>query len=99
MPPDQVVAFALTPAEPDEGMGSDPSDRPPQSPPLTTREREVAAMIARGFTSRDIAEALVISERTADAHAEHIRSKLGLHSRTQIAAWAVEHGLVTTQPD
>jgi non-specific serine/threonine protein kinase len=99
MPPDQVVAFALTPAEPDEGMGSDPSVRPPQSPPLTTREREVAAMIARGFTSRDIAEALVISERTADAHAEHIRSKLGLHSRTQIAAWAVEHGLVTSQPD
>jgi non-specific serine/threonine protein kinase len=66
---------------------------------LTRRELEVAVMIAQGFTSREIAEALIISERTADAHAEHIRSKLGLHSRTQIAAWAVQHGLATSQPD
>ena len=49
--------------------------------------------IARGLTSREIAERLVISERTADAHVEHIRTKLGLHSRLQIAAWAVEQGL------
>jgi DNA-binding CsgD family transcriptional regulator len=61
---------------------------------LTVREREVAALIARGLTSREIAERLVIAERTADSHAEHIRQKLDLHSRVQIAAWAVAHGLV-----
>jgi predicted ATPase/DNA-binding CsgD family transcriptional regulator len=65
---------------------------------LTPREREVAAMIAHGLTSREIAERLIISERTADSHAEHIRAKLGLRSRRQIAAWAIEHGLVAPPP-
>jgi non-specific serine/threonine protein kinase len=60
---------------------------------LSPREREVAALIAAGLTSRDIARRLVISERTADAHADHIRAKLGLRSRTEIAVWATENGL------
>jgi len=60
---------------------------------LSPREREVAALIAHGKTSKDIAEQLVITERTADAHADHIRQKLGLHSRAEIAAWATRHGL------
>jgi non-specific serine/threonine protein kinase len=61
---------------------------------LTRREQEIAALIARGRTSREIARVLVISERTADAHAEHIRDKLGLRSRTEIAAWAVQRGML-----
>ncbi len=60
---------------------------------LTTREREVAALIARGATSRAIAQALVIGERTAEAHVSHILAKLAFSSRAQIAAWAVEQGL------
>ena len=60
---------------------------------LTTREREVAALIARGATSREIARALTISERTAETHVSHILGKLGFSSRAQIAAWAVEKGL------
>jgi non-specific serine/threonine protein kinase len=60
---------------------------------LTGREREVAALIARGRTNAQIAAALVIAERTAEAHVEHIRTKLGVRSRAQIAAWAVAHGL------
>jgi DNA-binding CsgD family transcriptional regulator/Flp pilus assembly protein TadD len=60
---------------------------------LTAREREVVALIARGLSNREIAEALVISERTVEAHTGHIRDKLGHTSRTQVAAWAVEHGL------
>src|SRR5207248_1221095 len=60
---------------------------------LTAREREVAALVARGLSSREIAERLVISERTADTHVDHIRDKLGLHSRAQVAAWAMERGL------
>ncbi|HEV2238565.1 MAG TPA: tetratricopeptide repeat protein, partial [Ktedonobacterales bacterium] len=61
---------------------------------LTAREREVVALIARGHSNSEIAAALVISERTVEAHSGHIRDKLGLASRAQVAAWAVEHGLV-----
>jgi non-specific serine/threonine protein kinase len=60
---------------------------------LTAREQEVAILIARGKTSKEIADALVITERTADTHAAHIRDKLGLRSRAEIAAWAVRQGL------
>ena len=46
--------------------------------------------MARGLTNREIAEALVIAERTAANHVDHILSKLGFRSRAQIAAWAVQ---------
>ena len=60
---------------------------------LTPREREVAALIAQGKTNREIAVVLVIAERTADTHVQHILNKLGIGSRAQIAGWAVAHGL------
>lgn len=61
---------------------------------LSAREREVAALVAEGLTNRDIAERLVVSERTAENHVQHVLNRLGLRSRTQVAAWAVQHGLV-----
>jgi DNA-binding CsgD family transcriptional regulator len=64
---------------------------------LSVREREVAALIAAGLSNRAIADALVIAPRTADTHVSNILAKLDLHSRAQIAAWAVEHGLVAPQ--
>lgn len=64
---------------------------------LTSREREVAALIAQGKSNRAIAEALVIGERTVETHVGNILSKLGCISRTQIAAWAVEKGLVKSE--
>ena len=54
---------------------------------LTRREHEIAGLIARGLTNRQIGAALHISERTAENHVQHILTKLGLHTRTQIAAW------------
>jgi non-specific serine/threonine protein kinase len=56
--------------------------------PLTPREREVAALVARGLTNRQIGEALVITEGTAALHVKHILAKLSFSTRSQIAAWA-----------
>ncbi|MFN8512578.1 MAG: AAA family ATPase [Thermomicrobiales bacterium] len=60
---------------------------------LTTREREVAALIARGKSNRAIADDLYVVERTIEKHVENILGKLAFTSRAQIAAWAVEKGL------
>lgn len=60
---------------------------------LTPREREIAVLIAQGKSNRGIAEQLVLSERTVENHIGNILSKLHFHSRTQIATWAVDHGL------
>jgi ATP/maltotriose-dependent transcriptional regulator MalT len=60
---------------------------------LTPRERQVIALIAQGYSNRAIAQALVISEKTAEVHVGNILGKLGFGSRTQAAAYAVEHGL------
>jgi len=56
--------------------------------PLTGREREVAALVARGLTNRQVGARLGISDRTVESHIEHLRQKLGLGSRTAIAVWA-----------
>ncbi|KND30584.1 ATP-binding protein [Streptomyces acidiscabies] len=57
------------------------------APSLTRREREVAALVARGLTNRLIAAELSLSPRTADRHVENILTKLGLRRRSQIAVW------------
>jgi non-specific serine/threonine protein kinase len=59
-------------------------------PRLTRRELEVADLVARGFSNRDIARTLSIAERTATSHVEHLLNKLGFHSRSQIATWVTE---------
>src|SRR5438270_247851 len=61
--------------------------------PLSAREREVAALLAEGCSNRDIAERLVVSERTAENHVQHVLNRLGLRSRAQVAAWAIRNGL------
>jgi DNA-binding NarL/FixJ family response regulator len=61
---------------------------------LTPREREVAMLVAQGKSNRAIADGLVVSERTVEDHVGNILGKLGYTSRTQIATWAVETGLI-----
>ncbi len=63
--------------------------------PLSEREREVLALIARGYTNREIAEKLVIAEKTAGHHVSHILDKLGLSRRSEAAAYAVRKRLVS----
>jgi len=60
---------------------------------LSLREREVAVLVARGLTNRQIAEELIISERTAEGHVDHIRDKLGVHNRAEVAVWVVQNRL------
>lgn len=60
---------------------------------ITPREREVIALVAAGHSNREIAQQLVISERTARTHVSNILGKLGLSSRTQAAIWARDHNL------
>ena len=66
---------------------ADEHAEPPAAHPLSPREQEVAELIARGLTSREIATQLVLSEKTIDTHADHIRQKLGLRTRAEIATW------------
>ena len=69
-----------------KGRTQDPDD------PLTSREREVAVLVAHGRTNRQIAEALVVSERTAANHVQHVLTKLGFSRRSEIAAWVASRG-------
>jgi non-specific serine/threonine protein kinase len=84
-----LAPIASLPAEPAENMTGTHTSR------FTPREREVVGLVARGLSNREIAARLVISERTVDTHVQHILNKLGVDSRVQITAWAVEQGLHT----
>ncbi len=76
--------------------------RPPGSgpgpEPLTDREREVLALVAKGASNQEIGRALSISERTARTHVSNILTKVGLRSRTQAAIWAIREG-IASPPD
>ena len=65
-------------------------DAPPHEP-LTEREREVLALVAKGHSNKEIATLLDITERTARTHVSNILGKLDLASRTQAALWAIDH--------
>ena len=58
---------------------------------LSDREREVAALIARGLTNRQIAAALLITTQTANKHVSNILGKLALSTRSQVAVWVTQH--------
>ncbi|THA66711.1 response regulator transcription factor [Streptomyces sp. A0642] len=79
------VAGALL-AQDDPGTGTG------RGSTLTEREREVLGLIADGRSNREIARALVLSEKTVKTHVSNILMKLDLSDRTQAALWAVRHG-------
>jgi len=61
--------------------------------PLSPREREVVKLIAEGHSTREIADVLVISEKTVDRHRANILAKLGMRNRVDIARYAIRRGL------
>jgi NarL family two-component system response regulator LiaR len=70
-----------------------PPDMPPTEEPLTEREVEVLTLIAQGLANQEIADQLVISERTVRTHVSNILGKLHLANRTQAALYALREGL------
>ncbi len=62
--------------------------------PLSDREREVLRLLALGHTNQEIAKMLYISVRTAETHRAHIMQKLGLQTRADLVAYALERGLL-----
>jgi DNA-binding NarL/FixJ family response regulator len=80
--PDISWVASLSPSRSDSSAGG-----------LTPREREVLALVAKGQSNRDIAEELVISEKTVASHLSHIFTKLAVSSRTAASAFAYEHGI------
>ena len=75
------------------------SDLPPTEDPLTEREVEVLKLVAQGHTNQEIAERMVISQRTVGSHVSNILDKLHLANRTQAALYALREGLATIDPD
>jgi DNA-binding CsgD family transcriptional regulator len=65
---------------------------------LSSRELEVVALVAEGLTNAQIAERLFIARKTVAVHVSNILAKLGMRSRTEVAAWAVRTGVVDTPP-
>ncbi|MFD7865464.1 MULTISPECIES: response regulator [unclassified Streptomyces] len=80
----EVAGALLAQDEPGAGTG--------RGSTLTEREREVLGLIADGRSNREIARALVLSEKTVKTHVSNILMKLDLADRTQAALWAVRHG-------
>ena len=79
----EIIAYACG-GRPDRPV---PAPAGADRPRLTRRETEVAQLLAEGMTNREIAKRLVISQRTAEGHVEHVLGKLGFRSRAQVAAW------------
>jgi non-specific serine/threonine protein kinase len=65
---------------------------------LTSRERQIAVLIALGKSNGEIADQCVVSKRTIEKHIAHILSKLGVANRAQIVRWAIEVGLAKSTP-
>jgi len=87
---EEVIEFAL--AEPESSSESTRAEKE-KFGGLTSREREVAALIAQGKSNREIADAMTVGVKTIETYVTRILNKLGFNSRVQIATWTVEKGL------
>jgi DNA-binding CsgD family transcriptional regulator len=98
---EEAVGYALSEEETTTASSQAPTQplAHEQPPALTAWEREVAAMVGRGLSNRQIGSELHLSERTIEKHVSKILRKLELSSRTEIAAWATQQRLIAPHPD
>jgi DNA-binding NarL/FixJ family response regulator len=92
--PEDAVEYALSDKDATPTPAYTPEEPPVGKLPedLTRRELEIVALVARGYTNRQIAEELTISEHTVETHVGKTLKKLGLRSRVQVAAWVAKQG-------
>jgi DNA-binding CsgD family transcriptional regulator len=96
--PVQEVTRAEGRSRPGRGAAATLSSRARTADPLTSREREVADLVAKGLSNRAIARRLVLSERTVESHVGNSLAKLGYLSRTELAMWAVRRAPAAGRP-
>jgi DNA-binding CsgD family transcriptional regulator len=85
----------LSPAEAvSQALSLAPDEETVQAVNLTARELEVVTLVAGGHSNREIARELIIAVSTVERHVSNILGKLELRSRTELAAWAFEQGLL-----
>lgn len=89
-----TIAFKLV-----QELRQPPKELPPTEDPLTEREVDVLRLVAKGMSNQEIADNLVISERTVRTHISHILDKLHLANRTQAALYALRQGLTSLDSD
>jgi DNA-binding NarL/FixJ family response regulator len=77
---------------PESNLTGPPTGEGDVAEPLTEREMGVLNLLAQGLTNKDIAQTLILSVRTVEAHLRHIFAKLGVRSRTEAVLWAVRNG-------
>ena len=76
-----------------EGSGSGPAGKGRERSPLSTREREIVALVAQGYKNKEMAEKMFISEQTVKNHLHNIFDKLGVSDRLELALYAIHKGL------
>ena len=80
-------------------VGSPPREWAPQAHiPLTDRERQVLALVAQGYTNREVGLMLGLSPKTVEAHRAHTMNKLGLRRRVEMVQYALREGYLTPEP-
>lgn len=83
----------------DLGGGPSPSGKIRERSPLSTREREIVALVAQGYKNKEMAEKMFISEQTVKNHLHNIFDKLGVSDRLELALYAIHKGLHLQQND
>jgi DNA-binding NarL/FixJ family response regulator len=89
----EAIGFALRPKSQPSQAPFIPPARRSDLHPLTRRQAEIARLVAEGLTNKEMAKRLWLSERGAEGNIQNIYNKLGIHKRSELTRWVLEHDL------